>query len=130
MIPYGYWAFVIKATMSIGFYIVCCLGMLASVVYTYRNGKALRSSKMLEGDLVEACRTIERAKKRDHNWLKFGIPFTLLFLAYFAYEGYRFYSEAYGEAKGTRMVIVGIVCGLLGIAVGIKHHFTTQRKYK
>ncbi|MBR1917402.1 MAG: hypothetical protein IJ832_06140 [Bacteroidaceae bacterium] len=126
MIPYGYWAFVMMGGMSIGFWLVCSFGMVVSFCYTLWNGKDLRDKHLLETDILTARKKVARAKKRDHEWLKFGIPFGILFIIYFAYEAYRLYG-AEGE---WHMLIVGVICGLIGCAVGVKLHFSTQRKYQ
>lgn len=126
MIPYGYWAFVMMGGMSIGFWLVCSFGMVVSFCYTLWNGKDLRDKHLLETDILTARKKVARAKKRDHEWLKFGIPFGILFIIYFAYEAYRLYG-AEGE---WHMLIVGVICGLIGCAVGVKIHFSTQRKYQ
>ncbi len=126
MIPYGYWAFVMMGGMSIGFWLMCSFGMVVSFCYTLWNGKDLRDKHLLETDILTARKKVARAKKRDHEWLKFGIPFGILFIIYFAYEAYRLYG-AEGE---WHMLIVGVICGLIGCAVGVKLHFSTQRKYQ
>ena len=126
MIPYGYWAFVMMGGMSIDFWLVCSFGMVVSFCYTLWNGKDLRDKHLLETDILTARKKVARAKKRDHEWLKFGIPFGILFIIYFAYEAYRLYG-AEGE---WHMLIVGVICGLIGCAVGVKLHFSTQRKYQ
>ena len=126
MIPYGYWAFVMLSGMSVGFWLVCSFGMLVAFCYTLWNGKDLRDKHLLEADMLSVRKKVARAKKRDHDWLKFGIPFGTLFVIYFAYEAYRLY----GTVGDWHMIIVGIVCALIGCAVGVKLHFSTQQKYQ
>jgi hypothetical protein len=126
MIPYGYWAFVMMGGMSIGFWLMCSFGMIVSFCYTLWNGKDLRDKHLLDTDMLTARKKVARAKKRDHDWLKFGIPFGIIFILYFAYEAYRLY----GVDGDWQLIIVGVVCALIGCAVGVKLHFNTQRKYQ
>lgn len=126
MIPYGYWAFVMMGGMSIGFWLMCSFGMIVSFCYTLWNGKDLRDKHLLDTDMLTARKKVARAKKRDHDWLKFGIPFGIIFILYFAYEAYRLY----GVDGNWQLIIVGVVCALIGCAVGVKLHFNTQRKYQ
>ncbi|MBR3733188.1 MAG: hypothetical protein IKN22_01490 [Bacteroidaceae bacterium] len=126
MIPYGYWAFVMMGGMSIGFWLMCSFGMIVSFCYTLWNGKDLRDKHLLDTDMLTARKKVARAKKRDHDWLKFGIPFGIIFILYFAYEAYRLY----GVDGDRQLIIVGVVCALIGCAVGVKLHFNTQHKYQ
>lgn len=127
MIPYGYWAFVRLNGMSIGFWLVTSVLMLIVFGYTYWNGKALRNDQLLDGNLLDAYRTVAQAKKRDHDWLRYGIPLGLLWIAYFCYESFRL-SELLND--GLTRCYLGIISGLIGLAVGLKLHFRTQRNYR
>ena len=62
MIPYGYWAFVYLNGMSIGFWAASSVVMLIAFIYTFFNGKDLRSQHLLSANLLEAYQTVARAK--------------------------------------------------------------------
>ena len=126
MIPYGYWAFVYLNGISIGFWAASSVVMLIAFIYTFFNGKDLRSQHLLSANLLEAYQTVARAKKRDHDWLKIGIPLIILWLGYFGYEVFRLYSGT--DAK--IFITIGAICGLAGAAIGLKLHFRTQRNYQ
>lgn len=125
MIPYSYFAFVSLNGMSIGFWAATSLMMLIVFIYTSYTGRGLRSDSLMNNDLIETRRKIAHAKKLDHDWLKIGLPLGLLWLCYFAYEAYR----VYGGSELKQMVVVGVICGLVGAALGLRFHFRTQDKY-
>ena len=126
MIPYGYWAFVMLNGMSMAFWVATSVLMLIVFIYTYYTGRHLRSDRLLDEDLVEAQNKVARAKKLDHDWLKFGIPMVVVWLAFFCYECYRLY-----EGSDAKMIVaIGIICGLFGAVIGLKMHFKTQENYQ
>ncbi|MBR1687549.1 MAG: hypothetical protein IJ710_03335 [Prevotella sp.] len=127
MIPYGYWAFVRLNGMSVGFWAATSILMIIAFVYTLITGKHLRSKDLLNDDLLVARQKIARAMKLDHQWLKIGIPLGILWIGYFCYESFRI-KELVND--GLTMCYLGIICGAVGAAVGLKIHFKTQRQYQ
>ena len=126
MIPYCYWAFVILSGFSIAFWIGTSIFMLISFIYTLWNGKDLRDSRLLQEDLLEARRKIATAKKRDSQWLLYGIPMLILWLAWFVYEAYK----KGGSEEVTAFFIGGCIGGVIGAIIGLIIHFKTQRRYE
>ena len=126
MIPYCYWAFVVLSGFSIAFWIGTCIFMLVVFGYTLWNGKDLRDSQLLQEDLLEAHRKIALAKKRDSQWLIYGIPMLLLWLAWLVYEVY----QKGGSEEVTAFFYGGCVGGIIGAIFGLKIHFKTQRQYQ
>ena len=126
MIPYSYWAFVVLSGFSIAFWIGTCVFMLVCFFYTLWNGKDLRDNRLLQEDLLEARRKIATAKKRDSQWLFYGIPTVLLWLAWFVYEAY----QKSGSEDVTGFFYGGCAGGIIGAIVGLKVHFRTQRQYQ
>ena len=126
MIPYSYWAFVHLNGMSLGFWVATCVLMLIVFVYTGINGRYLKCNSLLNDNLVNSYRKIAKAKKLDHDWLKIGIPLIVLWLGYFCYEIYK----QYGGQEMTQIIAIYVVSALVGAAIGLKVHFSTQDKYK
>ena len=126
MIPYCYWAFVMLSGFSIAFWIGTCVFMLVCFFYTLWNGKELRDNRLLQEDLLEARRKIAAAKKRDSQWLLYGIPMLLLWIAWFVYEVY----QKGGSEEVTGFFYGGCVGGIIGAIIGLKVHFKTQKQYQ
>ena len=126
MIPYCYWAFVKLSGFSIAFWIGTCVFMLICFGYNLWNGKDMRDSRLLQEDLLVARRKIALAKKRDSQWLLYGIPMLLLWLAWFIYEVY----QKGGSEEVTGFFWAGTVGGTIGAIIGLKVHFRTQRQYQ
>ena len=89
MVPYGYWAFVILSHFSIAFWIATSILMLVSTVATYYNKRNVSDANLMTNNLVDVRRRMARAKKFDADWLFFGIPAIILWLAWFFYEVYK-----------------------------------------
>lgn len=124
MIPYGYWAFVMLNGMSIAFWLACCLMMLLQVGFMIYNSQDLRDHNLMNNNLVDVKRKVAVAKKRDANWLWFGIPTALAWGAWAVYE----MSQKFPDNEF--FVPCCIVCILAGALVGLKVHFKTQSHYR
>lgn len=127
MIPYGYWAFVHLGGMSIGFWAASSILMLIAFVYTYYTGRNLRNNDLLNDDLLVARQKIAHAMKLDHDWLKIGLPLVILWIGYFCYESFRI-MELLND--GLTLCYLGVFCGAIGVAIGLRIHFKTQRQYQ
>ena len=123
MIPYGYWAFVVNGGLSVALWIACCALMLAVVGFMIFNSHDLRAPGLMNNNLIDVKRKVAVAKKRDANWLWFGIPMALGWGAWAAYE----MSQKMGGSEMMMPFI--IVCILAGVLIGLKVHFKTQRHY-
>ena len=86
MIPYGYWAFVMLNGLSVGLWLAMCALMLIVVGFMYYNSRDLRDNNLMGGNLLEVKRKVALAKKRDANWLWFGIPMAILWASWAVYE--------------------------------------------
>ena len=86
----------------------------------------MQRDSLLQDDLVNSYRKIAKAKKLDRDWLKIGIPLIVLWLGYFCYELYK----QYGGQEMTQLIAICAISALVGLAVGLKIHFSTQDKYK
>lgn len=126
IIPYSYWAFVMLNGLSLGFWISTCVLMLISFCYTLYNGRYLSREDLFEKDLLNARKIVANAKKKDSDWLIAGIPLAILWITYFCYEEY----SIHGSENGNLFVAIGIISGIVGLAIGLKIHFRIQLDYQ
>jgi hypothetical protein len=126
MIPYGYYVFVIMMGYSLTFWVATTVFMLICCGYTYWNGKDIRDNQLMGDNLIEVRQKVATAKKRDSDWLMYGIPMLVAWLAFFAYEVY---------AKGGKEEMMPLLLGgglgvIIGGTIGLWLHFKTQRNYQ
>lgn len=126
MIPYGYWAFVQLSGFSVAFWIGTSILMLICLGATFYNGKDLRDPGFLRNNLVDVRKKVARAKKFDSDWLFFGIPMVILWLGWFAWEVYK----KGGSDEMMPFLIGGGFGGVIGLIIGLRIHFKTQRNYQ
>lgn len=124
MIPYGYWAFVKLAGMSMMFWIASCVMMLAVVGFMIFNSYEISKKDFANGNLLDAKRKVAVAKKRDSIWPFFAVPVVLGWAAWGGWE------------MGKKMDNIDyfipffIICVTLGAIMGLIVHFKTQRHYR
>ena len=126
MIPYAYYIFVNVMGYSIGFWIATAVFMLICCGYTVWNGKDLYSGNLMEKSLLVVRQKMALAKKRDNQWMLFGIPMLLLWLAYFVYEVY----QKGGVEEVHTLLLASAFGGAVGLILGLTIHFKTQREYQ
>ena len=125
MIPYTYFVLVLGQGLSLAFWIATSIFMLICAGATYYNSLAVSNSNMMSKNMIEVGRKMARAKRFDANWLFFGIPAVICWLAWLTWE---FYQK---DAEAVRYMVYGIACGaVIGAIVGFKMHFKTQRQYQ
>jgi membrane associated rhomboid family serine protease len=92
---------------------------------TYYNSLNVTNANMMSKNLIEVGQKMARAKKFDANWLFFGIPAVIVWLAWLVWELYQL------DADTARYSLYGVVCGaILGSIVGIKIHTRTLKQYQ
>ena len=125
MIPYSYMVFVLSQGLSLAFWIGTSIFMLICAGATYYNNLNVTNSNMMFSNLVEVGQKMARAKKFDANWLFFGIPAVIVWLAWLTWEIYQ------QDTEVGRYMIYGISFGaVLGAILGFKTHTRTQRQYQ
>ena len=125
MIPYTYMVFVLNQELSLAFWIATSIFMLVCAGATYYNCQNVTDANMMNNNLVEVGNKMARAKKFDANWLFFGIPAAIGWLAWLTWELYQ------KDADSFRYMIYGTVCGAtLGVILGFRMHLKTQRQYQ
>ena len=125
MVPYMYFVFYEHFGLSLAFSIASGVFMLVCTGATYYNSLNLSNSNMMRGNLLEVRRKMARAKKFDANWLFFGIPAVIVWLAWLGYE---FYQKDCDTALA--MIIGAVIGGTIGAIIGFSIHFKTQRQYQ
>ena len=96
--------------MSLPFCIVTALFLIGAVIYTYWIHKGLKSKDLLTGDLIQASQRIHRYKQLKVRWLRFSIPFIIVWLGWMFAEVYRMSSET---------EYIGFLCGgMFGMLLG------------
>ena len=126
MIPYAYYVFVSMMGYSIGLWIATVVFMLISCGYTVWNGKDLYNGNLMEKSLLMVRQKMALAKKRDNQWMLFGIPMLILWLAYFVYEVY----QKGGAEEVHTLLLASAFGGAVGLILGLTIHFKTQREYQ
>lgn len=126
MIPYAYYVFVSMMGYSIGFWIATVVFMLISCGYTVWNGRDLYAGNLMEKSLLVVKQKMALAKKRDNQWMLFGIPMLILWLAYFVYEVY----QKGGAEEVHTLLMASAFGGAVGLILGLTIHFKTQREYQ
>ena len=126
MVPYGYWAFVVLSHFSIAFWIGTSIFMLVCGAATYYNKRNVSDTNLMTNNLVDVGRHMARGKKFDADWLFYGIPGSVLWLAWFFYEVYKQNHDLFSHP----MFWAGCVGGTIGAFVGFSIHFKTQRQYQ
>ena len=126
MVPYFYWVFIKQCGFSMTFWIASSVFMLVCVGATYYNSRNLNDSNMMTNNLIEVGRRMARAKKFDADWLFFGIPALILWLAWFFYEVYKQNHDLLMHP----LFWAGCVGGIIGAIIGFSIHFKTQRQYQ
>ena len=111
--------------MSMYFWLATSVLMLIAFCFTLYNGRNMNSG-LLDCNLLEARTKVAKAKKMDHDWLKFGIPAISLWLCYFCYEQYRINPDE----DWKFLIVVGIISVIIGGAIGMKIHFRNQSDYR
>ena len=92
------------------FCIVTALFLIGAVIYTYWIHKGLKSKDLLTGDLIQASQRIHRYKQLKVRWLRFSIPFIIVWLGWMFAEVYRMSSET---------EYIGFLCGgMFGMLLG------------
>lgn len=125
MIPYGYWAFVKLNGLSLALWIAMSVMMLAVVAFCIYNGREMRRRDFTSGNLLDTKRKAIAAKRRDNNWLWFGIPMTTAWVVWVGWE----MAQKLGADFKFFMPFF-IICFVAGIVMGLAVHFRTQRHYR
>ncbi|MDO5447183.1 MAG: hypothetical protein Q4F34_05340 [Prevotellaceae bacterium] len=98
------------------FIIVTVIFMIVCAVATFMMHRKLNNADTANGDLYTVAQLARKLKKDYHDWLYFGIPMLILWLAYFSWELYKANSDQdYVIGICTGAIIGAIIGGIIGL---------------
>lgn len=122
-IPYCTWVFASIINVSWWFIAVTDIFFLVAVVYTYFSHKDIRAKELMDGNLIEVSRKMTRMRRMYANWLKFSIPFVIVWFAWLMFE-----VLGNNADNGIPFAIGGVTGGIIGTWIGIKMYRRTRKK--
>lgn len=125
IIPVSYFVFVCINGMSMMFWTSSCVLVLLGIAYRIIDHRAHVDILRHEGDLLETYRKLAKVKKRYADWTLRLIPITLAWLGFFAYEVHR----VFADGGGTISAVKGVVCGVIGMGIGMVMCRRVQQSY-
>lgn len=123
--PYIWWFFA-HYGYTVALAVFTSVFFIIAFVYTLRNWLLMRRNDALSTDLVQTLQAAIKAKRRDARWLWVGIPFLIIWYAWFIFETCRLVAP--GRIK--EMVIGSVIGAVIGLSWGLHMHFKSQRQYK
>ena len=125
MIPYTYVILIERLGISFAFWIATAVFMLVCCGATYYNSLNVNIPNAMGKNLIEVGNRMARAKKFDANWLFFGIPAVIVWLAWLTWEMYQQDSET------AHYMLYGTISGaIVGSILGFSMHHKTQGQYQ
>lgn len=112
-------------SISWAFTIVTTLFFIIAIVYTRYNLSMVRTQHLAACTLAEVTQRVVRMKLLYARWLRFSIPFLIIWAIWFAYEIMSLVGTSAEERHA--ILIGGAVGGAIGIAWGIVAYRRTQR---
>ena len=107
------------------FTLVTALFFIIAIVYTRYNLGGVRTEHLAACTLAEVTQRVARMKMLYARWLRFSIPFLIIWAIWFAYE---IMSLVGTSAEERRAILIGgAVGGAIGIVLGITTYRRTQR---
>lgn len=121
-IPYCTWIFPIMH-ISNWFVGVTDVFFAIAIIHIYITHKGLKADDLLDGNLVEVSYKITKIRHRESIWLRFSIPFVIIWFAWFLFE---IMKQNGDDAKS--MAIGGIIGGIIGAVIGTIKHRKSRKK--
>jgi len=112
-IPYCTWCFMFLLNMSVWFTVVTDVFMLVALIYTYLMHKDTKASELMKGNLIEVSRKMIKIKRMQANWLKFSIPFVVIWMAWFVIENLNGIDAKYVIIGGSVGAVIGAFFGTM-----------------
>lgn len=106
------------------FTLVTVAFLLIAVVASWWSVKRLLKESLLTGDLLVVAKRINDYKRFSINWLKFGIPFIMLWLPGFMYYA----SRNMGAEEQNGFFCGAIVGAIIGGAIGVYYLINSRRR--
>ncbi len=106
------------------FTLVTVAFLLIAVVASWWSVKRLLKESLLTGDLLVVAKRINDYKRFSINWLKFGIPFIMLWL-----PGFMYYASRNMGAEEQKGFFCGAIVGaIIGGAIGVYYLINSRRR--
>ena len=123
-IPYCIFAF---SWMGISwlFSAVTAVFLLVAIIYTYYSHRMMRTEHLAACTLAEVTERIVRMKLLHARWLRFSIPFLIVWAIWFANEILSLTGTT--DEERHAILIGGVVGGVIGAVMGIITYRRTQR---
>ena len=123
-IPYCIFAF---SWMGISwlFSAVTAVFLLIAIIYTYYSHRMMRTEHLAACTLAEVTERIVRMKLLHARWLRFSIPFLIVWAIWFANEILSLTGTT--DEERHAILIGGVVGGVIGAVMGIITYRRTQR---
>ena len=113
----------IKLDYSWMFCTVTSLFLIAAGLYQLYSHKGIDVESISTGNLVDISKTLIRINRLGLKWLRFGLPFALLWMAWFIIE-------SYPKESGEFICIGGGVGFVVGAVIGLLHLKNVRHKAK
>ena len=107
---------------SLVFFIVTQLYFVLAAVYSYYARRGINRIAVLEGNLVELGVKVAKMRHLNALWLRFGIPFSVIWFVWFLYE-----FSVSGNEDTEMLIESGIIGGVIGAIVGYIKYKHTQK---
>lgn len=119
-IPYCSWCFITMMKMPVAFTVITVLFMVTALIYTRVMNKGVNANELMEGDLIEVKRKMMRSKRMQAAWLKFSVPFIILWLAWFAFENCH-------RPNAGIILVGGGIGAVIGTVIGVMNYKKRRR---
>lgn len=106
------------------FTLVTVAFLLIAVVASWWSVKRLLKESLLTGDLLVVAKRINDYKRFSINWLKFGIPFIMVWLPGFMYYA----SRNMGDEEQNGFFCGAVVGAVIGGAIGVYYLINSRRR--
>lgn len=112
-IPYCVWVFRNFIDISWTFTAVTIIFLIIACIYNYISHKDVKVNDLMTGNLIEVSCKITKMKRMSANWLKFSIPYMIIWLSWFILE------VMHGK-DAKEIIIGGLFGGFCGALFGVR----------
>lgn len=118
-----YFIFVFKMLIDVSWWFIGATDafLLFALIYTYVEYKDVRANDLMSEDLLVVRNKILRTKRMNASWLRFGIPFLIIWIVWFIFETI--------HLPSSEAILIGGCIGIIfGLIFGIQSYRKTQRQ--
>lgn len=118
VVTFGTWSFY-NMHLSWWFIGATILMMIVCFLATLIPHSRIKMNEIMSGDLLTVAKQVRRLKHLYREWLRYGIPAVIVWMAWFAYE---IICSCDNWKIGISMIVGGIIGGITGGAIGLHMH--------